>query len=178
MQTQTQPDTALRLWTLMRLMTAWEVASSAKNIFQFCRRDIDDRNTLMLTRGNSHEVHMTLGPSVTTAPKGGEWLSNASQNLTATGSTQGTALAIPAGQDLSIVTTTATGTGVVLPSAGVSRSEEYVVANHGANALLVYPPSGGQIGTLGANAGYSLAAGKTGYFICCASLGKQWTANP
>lgn len=121
---------------------------------------------------------MTLAPSVPTAPKGGEWLSNASANLTATGSTQGTALAIPSGQDLTIVTTAGSGTGVILPGAGVSRSEEYVVANHGANNLLVYPPTGGQIGTLGSNVGYSLSAGKTGYFICCASLGKQWTANP
>lgn len=121
---------------------------------------------------------MTLGTSVTTAPKGNEWVANASQNLTGTGSTQSGALAIPTGQDLSIVTTAGSGTGVVLPSAGVSRSEEYAVANHGTNALKVYPPTGGQIGTLGANVAYSLAAGKTGYFICCASLGLQWTSNP
>lgn len=119
-----------------------------------------------------------LGQSVSTAPQGNDWLAHASPNLTATGTNQGTALVIPAGQDLSIVTTAASGTGVQLPGAGVSRPEVYVVANHGANALLVYPPTGGQIGTLGANVGYSLAAGKTGYYTCIASLGKQWTACP
>lgn len=110
-----------------------------------------------------------LGQSISTAPQGNEWLAHPSPNLTATGSTQGTSLAIPAGQDLSIVTTAASG---------VSRPEVYVVANHGANALKIYPTSGGQIGTLGANVGYSLAAGKTGYFTCIASLGLQWTACP
>jgi hypothetical protein len=37
--------------------------------------------------------------------------------------------------------------------------EEYSVANHGANAVLVYPAVGGKIGTLALNAGFSLAAG-------------------
>lgn len=119
-----------------------------------------------------------LGQSISTAPQGNDWLAHPSPNLTATGSTQGTSLAIPAGQDLSIVTTAASGTGVQLPGAGVSRPEVYVVANHGANALKIYPTSGGQIGTLGANVGYSLAAGKTGYFTCIAFLGLQWTACP
>jgi hypothetical protein len=88
------------------------------------------------------------------------WLPNVVTNLTAAGSTQGTALAIPLGQDSSILTTVAASTGVSLPGgAGVGIGEDYTVANHGANAVLVYPAVGGKIGTLATNAGYSLAAG-------------------
>ena len=88
------------------------------------------------------------------------WIPNTVGNLTATGSTQGTALAIPLGQDLSVVTTVASATGTVLPGpAGISLGEDYIVANHGANALEVYTSTGGKIGTLATNGGYSLAAG-------------------
>jgi hypothetical protein len=88
------------------------------------------------------------------------WLPKVVTNLTATGSTQGTALAIPLGQDSSIFTTVAASTGALLPGGpGVGIGEEYSVANHGANALLVYPAVGGKIGTLATNAGYSLPAG-------------------
>jgi hypothetical protein len=70
----------------------------------------------------------------------------------------------------------ASGAGAKLPPAGVSVGEDYEVANHGANALLVYPALGGQIGTLGTNVGYSLAAGKLGWFRYVGVL--QWTACP
>lgn len=110
------------------------------------------------------------------SPKGNEWMPNVVQNLTATGSTQGTALAIPAGQDMSIFVTVAASTGAVLPATGVSVGEEYQIANHGANALSVYPPLGGAMGTAGTNAAYSLAAGKTGLFTYVGNL--HWTTNP
>ena len=77
------------------------------------------------------------------------WLPNVVTGLTAAGSTQGTALVIPLGQDSSILTTVAASTGVILPGgAGVGVGEDYSVANHGANAVLVYPAVGGKIGTL------------------------------
>lgn len=119
---------------------------------------------------------MTLGPKVTTAPAGGEWLPKAGTGLTAAGTNQGTAYAIPSGQDFSVFTTVASGTGAILPSAGVGKSEEYVVANHGTNALAVYPPVGGTMGSASTNTAYSLAAGKTGYFLNVGPL--QWTTNP
>lgn len=116
------------------------------------------------------------GQSSPQAPKFNEWLPNVINNLTAAGNSQGTALAIPAGQDMSIFTTVAASTGAILPGAGVTLGEEYVIANHGANALSVYPASGGKMGTASANAAYSLAAGKTGYFVYCGQ--NQWTTNP
>lgn len=119
---------------------------------------------------------MTLKQSVATAPKGNEWIPNAVSGLTAAGNSQGTALAIPSGQDCSIFTTVAASTGCIFPSSGVSIGEEYVVVNHGANALSVYPASGGKVGTAATNAAYSLAAGKAGYFIYVGL--NQWSANP
>lgn len=115
------------------------------------------------------------GVSVSTAPKGNEWLFKSTGALTALGSSQGTAYIIPLGQDLSVFTTVAASTGALMP-AGIGPSEEYAIANHGANALLVYPPLGGTISTGAANVGYSIAAGKTGYFIAVGP--GQFTACP
>ncbi len=71
--------------------------------------------------------------------------------LMASGTNQSTALALTAG--LNTVTTTAPGTGVVLNS---SLTEQRVY-NAGANPLRVYPPTGGNINQLGANAAMLLA---------------------
>jgi len=87
--------------------------------------------------------------------------------LTALGSSQGTALALPS--DFNVFSTVAASTGAILAAAG-STGNQYqpcdsiVVVNHGANALSVYPPTGGTIGTAGANAALSVPAGKTAYF--------------
>lgn len=74
-------------------------------------------------------------------------------NLTATGATQGTALALPA--DICKITTAAASTGVLIPPANPGDSG--TVFNGGANALLLYPPIGGKVNALGTNAGYSIA---------------------
>ena len=115
------------------------------------------------------------GQSTSQAPKFNEWLPNVKTGLTGAGNSQGTALAIPLGQDASIFGTVAASTGTILP-AGIGVGEEYVVANHGANALSVYPPTGGQMGSASVNTPYSLAAGKTGYFMCVGP--NQFTVNP
>jgi hypothetical protein len=78
----------------------------------------------------------------------------ASNNLTATGTTQANALPLPA--DICKFTTVAAGTGAVIgPCNGGDCG---TVFNGGANALLLYPPLGGKINGLGVNAGYSIAA--------------------
>ena len=88
-----------------------------------------------------------------------------SNNLTAAGSTQGTALALPS--DFNIVTTTAASTGVILPAAGIqcNPGDNFIVVNHGANALSVYPPVGGKIANGTTNAALSLPANKTGFYL-------------
>lgn len=119
---------------------------------------------------------MTLGASVPQGPSNNAWIVKPVNNLTAAGTTQGNAYVIPSGQDGSIFTTVGSGTGAILPANGVGIGEEYVIANHGVNALAVYPPSGGKMGTASANTAYSLSAGKTGYFMFVGQL--QWTTNP
>lgn len=81
-------------------------------------------------------------------------------SLTATGASQATALRLSAANN--IVTTVAASTGVQLPAMSAGDSVE--VTNLGANALLVYPLTGGLIQTGAANAGFSVAAGKSAIF--------------
>lgn len=81
-------------------------------------------------------------------------------NLTAAGASQGTALKLTAVN--SIVTTTAASTGVQLMV--MNPGDTVTVANLGANALLVYPITGGAIQTGATNAGFSVPTLKTAQF--------------
>jgi hypothetical protein len=89
--------------------------------------------------------------------------------LTAAGTNQGTAAACPS--DFNVFTTVASSTGAILPATGSMYQvpDQLVVVNHGANALTVYPPTGGTIGTNAANAGVSVPAGKMGFFYVVGS---------
>lgn len=74
-------------------------------------------------------------------------------NLTATGASQGTALALPA--DICKFTTVAASTGAIIPPANPGDSG--TVFNGGANALSLYPPTGGKINAVATNGAYSIA---------------------
>lgn len=82
-------------------------------------------------------------------------------NITATGTGQSDAFFSSA--DHIIVTTAAAGTGVRLPIA--QPGAEVTVKNLGANALLVYPASGGAINALATDAGFSVASGSQARFL-------------
>lgn len=82
-------------------------------------------------------------------------------NLVAAGTTQANALALTAVNN--IVVTAAAATGVRL-QAGLGQGDTVVVANLGANALLVYPPTGGSIQAGAANAALSVPTLKTATF--------------
>lgn len=82
-------------------------------------------------------------------------------NVTAAGTTQGTAILVTGAHV--IVTTTALNTGVILPPA--EPGAEVTVKNLGANALNVYPATGGAINALAANAAFSVAAGGQARFL-------------
>lgn len=62
-------------------------------------------------------------------------------NLTATGSSATDALSI--GSAVNRFTTVASSTGAILQA--LQGADELVVVNHGANALTLYPPTGGTI---------------------------------
>lgn len=74
-------------------------------------------------------------------------------NLTATGSSQATAVTL--GADFNRFTTVAASTGCIIPP--LNPGDTIQVFNAGANALSLYPPSGGIINALSANAAYSIA---------------------
>lgn len=78
----------------------------------------------------------------------------AANNLTATGTTQLTALPLPA--DICKFTTVTGTTGCIIPPA--NPADGGTVFNGSAQALLLYPPVGGKINGLGTNAAYSIAA--------------------
>lgn len=88
-----------------------------------------------------------------------------SLSLTATGNSQGTALAVPS--DFNVFTTVAASTGCILPNSAVT--DWITVVNHGANTLSVYPPTGGKIANGSANAAFSVGANKTAQFQAISS---------
>lgn len=92
--------------------------------------------------------------------------------LTAVGTTNANALALSA--EINVVTTAAAGTGVRLVPVEVGSS--VVVANQGANALLVYPGTGVQIDALTVTTGgFSIPVGKSAVFYGVS--GTQWISN-
>lgn len=91
-------------------------------------------------------------------------------NVTAAGTTQATAT--PIYGDTVVITTAAASTGVVFSGPAFTSGDDCIVANLGANALLVYPALGGQINALAVNAGFSIAAGKSAVFVARADATK------
>lgn len=86
--------------------------------------------------------------------------------LTAAGSTQGTALLLTS--SINFVSTTAAGTGVILPAG--KAGDHTIIINHGANALLVYPATGETVEGGAANAPMTLQRGQQ-YEVACTSNG-------
>ena len=88
--------------------------------------------------------------------------------ISAAGSTQGTGTALA--NTVNIVSTVASGAGVVLPTA-VAGMTVYIT-NTSANSLLVYPATGAVINELSTNAGYSQATKATIHYVAASST--QW----
>lgn len=114
---------------------------------------------------------------------GGVWAGNAASTspkaaLTSAGTTQATAALIQ--HEYAEFGTVAASSGAVLPTSaqigGLTAGDAIVVANMGANALLVYPAVGGKIngGTL--NAALSVPAGKVAKFFNSVTGPLNWVA--
>ena len=83
-----------------------------------------------------------------------------SPSLTATGTTQGTALLLING--VNNIGTVSSGTGVVLFPGNPGTSQ--TVYNSGANAVKIYPTSGAQINALGTNNAMTLSPNTAVHF--------------
>lgn len=83
---------------------------------------------------------------------------------TASGASQG-AQSLPS--DFVIYTSSTLNTGPTLPANGpaVNAGDNFIIVNHSANSMNVWPPTGGKIGTGSANAALALPAGKTGFYL-------------
>lgn len=88
--------------------------------------------------------------------------------VSAAGTDQGSATALAARYN--VVTTVASGTGVILPASAINSV--ITVMNRGANTLNVFPNTGAQIESSGTNTAVTIAAGSTTEFIC--TSGTQW----
>lgn len=82
-------------------------------------------------------------------------------NITATGTTQGTAQLVT--DDVNVVTTTGSGAGVILRG-DLGQGDSQDVVNIGSNGLAVYPPTGGKINNGTLNASITLNQNKAGTF--------------
>lgn len=91
----------------------------------------------------------------------------------ASGTTQGSN---PLGSDFNICTANITSGAVTLPSTGFiyQAGDVVYVVNHGTNALLVFPPSGGYNGNV-LNASTSIPAGKVGTFMVVGT--NSWSSS-
>ena len=90
--------------------------------------------------------------------------------LAAAGTTQGTATSITAASNY--VGTVAASSGVILPTS--QPGDEFLIYNGGANALTVYPHSGGKVNGLSTNSGFTLATSTA--VRCYAHTTTQWIA--
>lgn len=97
-----------------------------------------------------------------------------SASLSATGTTQGTALALVA--SINEVTTVAAGVndGVILPGVSATPYSQILIRNGSAANLNIYPASGQSINALATNAAYVLAA-TTGVVLCKISTSRWIT---
>jgi hypothetical protein len=99
---------------------------------------------------------------------GGSVLRSVQTGISAAGTTQGGATLIS--KDISVVSTVASGSGVILPTIKVGMT--LIVMNKGANALNVYPASGGAINALATNAAFSIPVSAKLMFVATTST--QW----
>lgn len=90
--------------------------------------------------------------------------------LTATGSSQATALVL--GTDVNEVTTAAASTGVMLPAC--SPGDSITIGNYGAQTLSVYGQLGESVSNGSVNAAFSVAANKSAIFIKASNT--RWNA--
>lgn len=103
-----------------------------------------------------------------------EVVGTVNSGLTAAGSGQITALTLPLDDNI-VFTTVGSSTGCIFGSGIYSAGDEVAIANHGANALSVYPASGGKIANGSANAAFTINTTKTAYFVCIDGL--NWMAS-
>lgn len=143
----------------------------AYNLLTFANTSCQARVRAVSQGGLATSAWATSGTVTTGTISGTTITASFAAGLTATGTNQGTALALAALEN--VFSTVASGTGAILPVVNVGTS--ITVINDGANALLVYPNSGGAIAGGSTNAAVTVVVGGIATFRCTAS--NTWNAR-
>ena len=106
--------------------------------------------------------------SVANVTASGYYIRSVATGISAAGTVQANATALT--KEMNIVSTVASGAGVVMPTAVAGMV--LTITNTSANSLLVYPASGGTINSLATNGAFTQVAGATLQFI--APTTTQW----
>ena len=145
--------------------STWNLDVDASNNFRmFSQNATGTVSPIALTAYNSNS-NIAFGANITTA---GFMLRSVGTAISAAGTAQANATAIT--KEINVVSTVATGAGVVLPTAVAGMA--VIITNTSANSLLVYPAANGIINSLAANAAFTQVAGATLQFI--APTTTQW----
>ena len=118
---------------------------------------------------------ITLGTTVTLSKS---LTGSIGASTAAAGTTTADAGALPAGTATFYPTTAADDTkGVVINAADKVTGRALFIGNGVGNKILkVYPPSGGNINALGADAAFSSVSGKGVFIVCLSGSGNTWLA--
>jgi hypothetical protein len=109
-----------------------------------------------------------LAPSIAFAIDDVSWLPS---NITATGTSQGTAATLANNQNLINLITAASNTGLILPASPNSFNGDPFIVNVASSTTgIVYPPVGGTINGGSVNAGINVAQNKTALFYRFSAL--------
>ena len=162
---------------------SWDRHDQAPSNVSWSTNTLSYPGTITGATWNGNTVGVAYGGTGTTTSTGsGSVVLNTSPNITgltvgvsaavsAAGTNQGTATALTS--DYNVITTAASGTGVVLPTATVGRLVN--VVNKGLNAVAIYPAGTAQIDALGASASISLPVNGMMFFE--ASTTTQWYSS-
>lgn len=115
---------------------------------------------------------ITANANITTTGSviSGQYLfSGVTTSITATGASQGTAVALTNGYNV-VTIVTGTNHGVILPASVAGM--RVMVRNDSGNTLYVYPPIGSNLNTLSVNSPLTIASISTNEFYCTSST--QW----
>ena len=145
--------------------STWNLDVDGSNNFRIFSQNATGSVGAISLTAYSANSNITFGANITTS---GYMLRSVGTGISAAGTVQANATALT--KEMNIVSTVASGAGVVLPTAVAGMV--ITITNTSANSLAVYPASGGTINSLAANAAFTQVTTATLQFI--APTTTQW----
>lgn len=131
-----------------------------------------------ITIGTAQAASVTIAKASVATVFGGPITASVGASTAAAGSDNTDAAALPAGTAAVYPTTAADDAkGVIIHANDKVTGRMLLIGNGVGNKILkVYPPSGGNINGLGANAAFSSVSGKGVVIVCLSSVSNTWLA--